>query len=282
MLLVMGATGRMGGAVLRHVAGPTRAASRSGRTVAGAAENVAFDLDDPGTHDRAVAGCRAAFLMRPPPSTGRASFDRLLAAARRAGVGHVICASVWGAEESHVLPHRHIEAAVHESGIAHTILRPADFMQNLADIHGQAIRERGEIAVPAGRGRSAFLDVDDVGRAVAAILRDPARHAGRSYALTGPEALTFGDVARTLTEVLGREVRYRPRSVPGFVLGEVRHGRSLGLAVVMAALYTVQRLGRAAPVRPDFTDLTGAPPGDLRTYLARERDAFVGDRARWE
>jgi uncharacterized protein YbjT (DUF2867 family) len=168
-----------------------------------------------------------------------------------------------------------MEAAVRDSGLSHTFLRPADFMQNLADVHGDAIRKDGEIAVPAGRGRSAFLDADDIGRACAAVLAAPTEHDGRGYELTGPEALTFGGVAEVMTQVLGRSIRYRPASVPGFVLREVRRGRPASMALVMAALYTVQRVGRAAPFRPDLERLTGRAPTSLAAYVARERAAFA-------
>lgn len=270
MLFVMGATGRMGGAVLRQATGPVRAGTRRGT-----GDSVRFDLTDPHSFGPALAGCSAMFVMRPPTIATRAPFDRLMTAARQAGVGHVVCASVHGAGTSRVLPHRHMEGAVRDSGLPHTFLRPADFMQNLADVHGTAIRTKGEIAVPAGRGRSAFVDVEDIGRAAAAVLAAPRDHEGRAYDLTGPEALSFGDVAEVLTAVLGRPIRYRAISVPRFVLREMRGGRPLPMAMVMAALYTVQRLGRAAPVRDDFERLTGQRTTPLAAYIDRERRAFV-------
>lgn len=274
MLFVIGATGRMGGAVLRHWTGPCRAGTRDGHPVEGAAGAVSFDLEAPASHAAALEGCDALFVMRPPAITVRAPFDRLMGAARRAGIGHVVCASIYGAGGSYVLPHRHMEAAVRESGLPHTFLRPADFMQNLADVHGPAIRERGEIAVPAGRGRSAFLDVEDVGRAAACVLADRQAQAGRAYDLTGPEALTFDDVAHIMTEALGRPIRYRARSAPRFVWDQVRAGRPASMALVMAALYTAQRMGRAAPVRADFERLTGRAPTMLAAYAEREEAAF--------
>lgn len=274
MLFVMGATGRMGGAVLRHGTRRVRAGTRSGAPVDGAAETVRFDLDDTQSFPAALADCAALFVMRPPPTTSRAPFERLMDAARQAGVRHVVCASVYGAGTSRVLPHRHMEAAVRASGLPHTFLRPADFMQNLADVHGDAIRRTGEIAVPSGRGRSAFVDTEDIGRACAAVLAAPTQHDGRGYDLTGPEALSFGEVAEIMTRVIGRSIRYRPISVPGFVLREFQQGRSASMAFVMAALYTVQRVGRAAPVLPDIERLTGRPATSLADYVARDRSAF--------
>jgi uncharacterized protein YbjT (DUF2867 family) len=277
MLFVMGATGRMGGAALRHAEGSVRAGTRSGRPVPGASETVRFDLDDPGSFAAALAGCTALFAMRPPPATRRDPFDALLAAAREAGVAHVVCASVYGADRSSVLPHRHLERAVRDSGIAHTFLRPADFMQNLADVHAPRIRDEGVIALPAGQGRSAFVDVEDIGRATAAVLAAPQAHAGRGYDLTGPEALTFGEVAEILSQVLDRPIAYRPVSVGRFLVAELRSGRPASLALIMSALYTVQRLGRAAPVRPDFERLTHEAPGSLASYVARDKAAFLAE-----
>ena len=271
----MGATGRMGGAVLRHADGPKRAGTRSGTTVADASETVRFDLDDPATFALALDGCDAMFVMRPPPSTTREPFDRLMLAAREEGIGFVVCASVFGADGSRVLPHRYMEASVKSSGIPHVFLRPADFMQNLADIHGKRIRDEGRIVVPAGKGRSAFVDVEDIGIATVAVLQDRERCVGQGYDLTGPQALMFGDVARTMSEVLGRSIAYVPVSVPRFIASELRRGRSLALALVMSALYSVQRFGRAAPVKPDFERLTGQKAGDLASYVERERAAFA-------
>ena len=277
MIFVAGATGRMGGAVVAHAGRQmrVRAGTRSGGAVAKADEAARFDLDDPATFDPALAGCDRLFLMRPPPTTSRGPFDRLMAAVRRAGIGHVVCASVWGAERSRVLPHRHMEAAVRESGIGHTFLRPADFMQNLADVHGQAIAERHEIAVPAGDGRSAFLDADDVGAATAAVLADPGAHAGRGYDLTGPQALTFEEVAGIMSAVLGRTIQYRRVSVPRFIFEQVRGGRPASLALIMTALYSAQRFGKAAPVSSDFERLTGRAPGSLAGFVERERGRFA-------
>lgn len=275
MLFVMGATGRMGGAVLRHAAGPARAATRSGAPFEGAEQTVRFDLDDPETHAAALSGCDAMFVMRPPSSVARAPFDRLMQVARASGIRHVVCASVYGAGQTRLLPHRHMEAAVRASEVPWTFLRPADFMQNLADVHGARIRQDGMIRVPAGHGRSAFVDVEDIGKACAAVLQFPDRHAHKAYDLTGPEALGFDEVARILSRVLNRRVSYDPVSVPRFVWDETRRGTPVSMAIVMAALYTVQRLGRAAPVCPDLDALIGPARGDLAGFVARERAAFL-------
>jgi len=119
------------------------------------------------------------------------------------------------------------------------------------------------------------VDVDDIGRACASILSSPVRHAGKAYDITGPAALSFDDVADTLTRVLGRRIAYRPAWTLLYVLDEVRRGRPAMMAVVMAVLYTVQRRGKAAPVCGDLMTLIGTDGGDLASYVERERAAFV-------
>jgi uncharacterized protein YbjT (DUF2867 family) len=92
MLFITGASGRMGGAVLRHVEMSTRAGTRSGASVIGAGETVPFDLSDPGSFARALSDVDALFLIRPPTITKRAPFDALMRTASRAGVKFVVCA----------------------------------------------------------------------------------------------------------------------------------------------------------------------------------------------
>ena len=80
-------------------------------------------------------------------------------------------------------------------------------MQNLATTYAGPIRERGEIFVPAGRSRTAFIDARDVGQVAATILSQPG-HIGKKYTLSGEQSLTYREVATILTDVLGRPIRY--------------------------------------------------------------------------
>ncbi len=262
----------MGGSVVRALAG--RAVVRAGSRNAA----IRFDFADPSTFEAALAGAEAVFLMRPPRMARARAFAPFLDAAAGAGVRRVVLLSVRGADRVRVLPHHAIERAVRERPFAWTMLRPSDFMQNLEAVHREAIALRGEIALPAGHGRSAFVDVEDVG-AVAALALGQDGHEGRSYELTGPRALDFHEVAAILSEALGRAVRYRSVSAPRFVLDERRRGTPLPMALVMTALYTAQRLGAADGVTGEVERLLGRPAGDLVSYVARRRDVWLGPEA---
>lgn len=267
-ILVTGTSGRVGGALARQLAGRVEL-RRTGRANGG----VPLDFLDTASFDAALEGCEAMFLMRPPRIASGKAFRPFLDAALRHGVRRVVVLSVKGAENNPFLPHHGMEREVMARPFAWTMLRPADFMQNLETVHLDAIRERSEIAVPAGDGRSAFVDVEDVA-AVAAVALLNGAHEGRGYTLTGPEALSFRDVAAIMREELGRPIRYRPQSIPLFIREQVASGTPVGMALVMSALYTVQRLGGAARVTREVERLCGRPAGTLRAYVRRQAELF--------
>ena len=272
-ILVTGATGRVGGATMRALAGraPVRAATRDPAAMPG---GVRFDFADPATHDAALDGVGAVFLMRPPAIASGAAFEPFLDAMTRAGVRRVVVLSVRGAERIPVLPHHGMERRIVARDLDWTMLRPADFMQNLEDVHLEGIRERDEIAVPAGQGRSPFVDVEDVA-AVAALALTEGGHGGRGYPLTGPDSIGFGRVAGALTAALGRPIRYRPVSLARFVLERRRRGASLALAGVMSAIYTAQRLGLADGTTDDLPRLLGRAATGIAAYARRERAVWA-------
>jgi uncharacterized protein YbjT (DUF2867 family) len=268
--LVTGASGRVGGAVVRALAGRARVLP-AGRDPGPA--GVRLDLEERSTFAAALAGVNAVFLMRPPAMTRPRAFAPFLDAAVEAGVGRLVFLSVRGVDRVPLLPHHGIEQEVRARPFAWTMLRPADFMQNLETVHRASIARCDEIAVPAGRGRSAFVDVADVGAVAALALTEPG-HEGRAHELTGAEALDFHAVAATLSEALGRRVRYRPTSVPRFVWEHCRGGTPVPMALVMSALYTAQRLGLAEGVTNGVERLLGRPPGTLGAYAASRREAW--------
>jgi uncharacterized protein YbjT (DUF2867 family) len=217
-ILLTGATGTVGGAVLARLAGTgvplralTRDAAKAGALRARGVEAVVADLLQPETLRPAVAGAAAVFLATPIHPAQVAQARTVLAAAAATGrAPRLVRLSVQKA--SHQAPmrvgrqHAEIEALVRASGLPYTLLRPQSFMQNTLAA-APTVAAEGAIYQPCKRGRLGMIDARDVGEAAARVLTD-AGHAGQTYTLTGPAALSFDDVARTLGEVLGRAVRY--------------------------------------------------------------------------
>lgn len=279
-VLVMGASGTVGLDVVRglHAAGvPVRAALRHPPgpiTPSAGLSSVRFDVTDRTSWPAALDGVAAMFLMRPPEivAVGRDLLP-FVDAAVAAGVTRVVFLSVQGAQRSRAVPHRRVERHLEASGAQWTFLRASYFLQNLLTVHCEEIRERGEIAVPAGSGRTAFVDTRDIAEVAVVALTGPG-HERRAYELTGPRASTYAEVAAVLTEVLDHPVRYTDPSLLAYARERYRRGMPLPLVLTTLALYTVARLGLAGRTTPQLATLLGRPPTDLRR--------FAGDHAaRW-
>jgi uncharacterized protein YbjT (DUF2867 family) len=283
-VLVTGATGTVGRQVARLLldAGePVRAASRSRAAVTEAlgdrAEPVVLDFTDRSTWDAAFTGVRRMFLLR-PPHLGRPKTQMLpaLEHARALGVEHVVLLSLQGAERNPVVPHATLERWLRHCGLSWTFVRASFFMQNLTTTHATDIRDRDQILLPAGDGATAFVDAHDVAAVAAAALIDPAAHHNRAWTPTGPEALTYTEVASALSATLGRRITY-PR--PG-VLSYARHARTvlkmpLGMVLVTTAIYTAARLGQADGLTDDVRSVLGRPAVSFGEFARREASTWA-------
>ncbi len=231
-------------------------------------EVVALDFGDPTTFGPAVEGCDAVFLLRPPPvSRMGPTLNALLDVAAAHGVTHVVFSSVAGAETNKIVPHHRVETHLQAGSVPWTILRPGFFSSNLADAYRRDIVEDDRVFVPARDGRVAFIDPRDIGAVAAAVFVAPGDHVGQAYTLTGPEAVTFDQVAATLTAELGRPIRYEPASVLGYA--QHLHGQGLPVAqvLVQTVLHTGLRKGDAETVDPTLSTLLGRPGRSLATYV---------------
>jgi uncharacterized protein YbjT (DUF2867 family) len=215
MILVTGATGNAGGAVVRALldAGePVRALVRAGSEskLPPGAEAVVGDLNRPDTLGEAIAGASAAFLL-----SGYDGIGETLAAMRRAGVERVALLSssaVPSGDMTNAVARYHIlsEQAVRESGLKWTFLQPNSFMTNTFQWLPQ-LREGDVIRAPFGDVPVATIDPADIAAvAVKALTSDELE--GRSLRLSGPEALYPADRARILGSAIGRQLRFEAQS----------------------------------------------------------------------
>jgi uncharacterized protein YbjT (DUF2867 family) len=266
-VLVTGGTGTTGSrvaAALRERGVPVRVASR--RPAPG---QVRFDWADPGTHAGALDGVRAVYLVAPigvaDPAPLVAPF---LALARERGVRRVVLLSSSAVPEG--APglgelHRMVSGSVPEP----TVLRPSWFMQNVLGDHPHACSARidGEIVTATGAGRVAFVDAGDIAAVAAHALADEEPRVGE-YVLTGPEALSYADVAAVLTEVTGRAVRHRAVGVEELTARFVAAGYPADFSAVLAALDAGIARGTEDRTTSAVQDVTGRPPRSFRQVVA--------------
>jgi uncharacterized protein YbjT (DUF2867 family) len=276
MILVIGATGTVGSEVVRQlvatgerpralVRDPATAHQRLGDQV----EQVVGDLDRPETIAAALAGVDRVFLLT-TQSSRQPEWERaVIGAAARTGVGQLVKLSVFRANEQSPLQvarqHGQAERVLAQSGLAATILRPVFFMQNLL-----AMVHDGAIATAAGDGRVAMVDARDIA-AVAVATLTGGGHAGKTYTLTGPEALSFYQVASILSRQTGRPLRHV--RVPPDKVRVALQGRGVAAwyADDMAKLHSMLAVGYEEVVTDDIHRVTGRPPRTLAQ--------FAGDHA---
>ena len=232
---------------------------------------VALDYDDPTSVRVALEGVEVLFLVFPLPTplAVRRRMRPFVDAAAEAGCRHVVYLSVPGADTSRVVPHHWVERHLAASPMTTTVLRPSYFCQNLhrrVSTHGVDVVEHGEVLVPAGAGRTSFVDSRDVAEVALAALRDPEAHAGTAPVLTGPEALGFDAVAEALSDVLDRPVRYVDASVPAFVRRLRARGVGWDVIGFMLGVYTLSRTGRNAQLSDDLPRLLGRPSRTVRDW----------------
>ena len=240
--------------------------------------SVTLDFTNVTTFDAALSGVSRVLLIRPPRLADvDAYFKPFIDAMKRAGVRQVVFLSLQGVENNAITPHYKIEKLIVESGLPFTFLRPSFFMQNLSTTHRDEIRLRSEIFIPAGNGRTSFVDVRDIGAVAAlALTSSTGEYLNRGYELTGSEALTYGEVATIMTNVLGRKITYRNPSILRFIWQKWHTEKNeLSFTLIMVALYTVSKLGKAAGLTKETEQLLGRPPITFQQFASDCRAVWM-------
>jgi uncharacterized protein YbjT (DUF2867 family) len=276
MILVTGATGNVGGELVRAllaagegVRALIRRASDRSRLPAGVDAAVG-DLNRPDTLASALTGVRALHLL-----SGYDDMPGLLAKARGAGVEHVVLQSssaVPGGDMSNAVARYHIlsEAAVRESGLSWTFLQPNGFMSNTLRWIPQ-LRAGDVVREPFADVPVATIDPYDVAAASAAALTSRG-HEGRSYRLSGPESLLPADRARMLAKVLGRDLRFEGQPDAD---ARAEMLRSMPAEYVDAFFsFFADGMLDESKVLPTVQEITGMPPRTFEDWARAHADAF--------
>jgi uncharacterized protein YbjT (DUF2867 family) len=276
-VLITGASGNIGGGVARELAAagrPVVLAGRDPRSISapsGSASSVRrLDYDDPASYAGALDGATSALLVAPPvDSRARERMTPFIRAMAEADVAHAVVVSAVMAETDENFSLRGVERVVEDSGLRWTHLRCQWYMNSLTIGVFAPMAAGGEIKLPAGDGRVAFVDPRDVAAAAATVLGEPSRHEGTAYALTGPEALAWPAVAEMCSAYFARPIRYRPISDDQYRDVCRSTGLPGDVAEFLIDLYAAIRDGRAARTTHDVRRLTGRQPCGLREFLSR-------------
>ena len=281
MILVTAATGQVGSATLNALVAAgarVRALVRDPSAFAApeAVQVARGDFDDDGAIARALKGASVMLLAGRDSPDAAPQHRRVLSQIRQAGVRHVVKLSAIGASpESPVAlmrEHSDVDGEVRKGPAAWTFLKPHLYMQNLLRA-ADTVRRDGRLAAPMGWGRFPLVDTRDVGAAAAMILLNPVPHAGREYALTGPVAVSYEEVAKALAAIAGRQVIYEAVAPAEFEARLREAGmpdwRAHDLAHIASAYRASENI-----VSPDLAMLLGRQPSSLTEFLEAHRSAY--------
>lgn len=274
-VLVIGGTGTTGSRVAGQLGARgqlPRIASRRGSesgSDAGFSERVRFDWYDPSTHRDAVEGVHAMYVLAPVGEPDPAPImTPFLHLAAQAGVRRAVLLS-----SSAIAPGTPGLGAVHtalgELFGQWAVLRPSWFMENFVESHPHArsVRDHGEIVSATGEGRVGFVAAEDIAAVAVAALLDATPH-NTDHVLTGPEALSYDEVAAILSEVTGSPVRHRRVSPAELAdrLGDT--GLPVGFARLLADLDDAIAGGAEDRTTSTVARLTGREPRSFRDVVS--------------
>ena len=237
------------------------------------AEIAVGDLDVPDSLDAAMGGVTAIILVS---LAVPAQELNVIASAARAGVGHIVKATSKASADSPIARRRgqaEIEAGLAASGLPHTLLRSNAYMQNVLAL-APAIAATSGFGSAAGKGRAGMVDTRDVAAVAAEIATAPAPHAGRTYWLSGPAAVSNYDVAETLTELLGRTITYTELSFDENRDAMIAAGVPAPIAQMNAQAFSMTAAGDADWVSDDVPTILGRPARSFQQFAADYANAF--------
>jgi uncharacterized protein YbjT (DUF2867 family) len=283
MILVTGATGKSGREIVKQLSqagAHVRALVRDTQRAAWleelpGVEIVQGDLGKPETLAAAFAGVERALLLPAPAPSSVAEQSNFIEAAARTGTPHVVKFSAVGADASaaegfarwHGLGEEQLKA----SGLAYTILRPALFMQELLNTWGG----QRTIYLPMGDTPQAPVDTRDIAAvAVRTLVADG--HAGQTYEITGPDALTYTEIAARISAATGEQVNYVPISFEQFEQALTSRGLPAWTVAALVDLHQKLAAGVGSRVTQVVREVAHKEPTTFAAFAREHAQQFRG------
>lgn len=282
MLMITGATGQLGSAVLDHLlrslpasslAALTRTPEKLSRFSDRGVAVRQGDYKDPASLRAAFAGVERLFFVSSSDVAGRIEqHQNVVAAAAAAGVKHVVYTSFQRTNDTasspiHFISESHLaaETALKVSGMAWTFLKNGLYADGLPMFIGEKVLEYG-IALPAGNGKTAFTVRADMALASANLLLQSG-HEGKSYEFGAPAAYSYAEVAAMISRISGRSVAYRPLSVEEFRSMMTAAGVPAMYIGIIAGFSQAIEQGEFASTNSDLERFLGRPATALEDFL---------------
>lgn len=287
-ILVTGATGNIGSEVVKELLSDApdvsiKAAVHSSQNVKKVKSDarvkvIQIDYNEPETVREALNGVDKLFLLTPDVPNAADLASNVVIEAKKAGIKQIVKQSVMGAaleaDVGTMRLHRQVEKFIEQSGIPFTFLRPNEFMQNFINFHSPSIRGNNAFYIPLEDAKVSLVDVRDIAGVAVKSLIDEDKHKNKTYLITGPEALSYHQVAEILSNTTGRKINYVNISD-----GEARSamkeiGMSDWLINTVSELSEYFRKGKASEISPAVEDVTGNKPISFSQFAKDYAEAF--------
>jgi uncharacterized protein YbjT (DUF2867 family) len=284
MILITGASGNTGREVLKQtilaghqVRAAYQSADKATDKAAGApagVEAVIVDYNQPETLQTALQGVDSVFLVGPVAPTLVELERKATDVIQRSGVRRLVKLSAMGTEEA-TFPRQHHQSEdyIRSLGIGYTFLRPNGFMQNMVFYNGATIRGQGVFYGCQGDGKVSHIDLRDIAEVAAKTLTEDS-HLGKTYTLTGPEAVSNARIAQILSAALQREVKYvdlSPEDMKKAMMGAGSPEWSANGIIDLNQLY---RKGGASEVTADVERVLGRKPTSFEQFARDYASSF--------
>lgn len=276
MILVTGATGKIGNELVRLLAkggkdfrAMVRDEDEGRRRLGPDIELTVGDFSKPASLVPALRGVSTLFLVSPDSSLE----PPVIGAATDAGVDRIVKSSALGSGTDAPPGHRGVEELIESSGAGWTFLRPSSFMQTLVSYLPHLIGNDGSFKLPAGNGRTGWVDVRDIAAVAFRVLVETG-HEGQVYPVTGPQALSMSDVAATVSDVVGRPVRYVPSSPADALVAMASSKLPTRMGQFLVDHYRTVAAGGFDLVTDVVADVGGVPPRTFRAFAEENVDEF--------
>ncbi|HZA43004.1 MAG TPA: SDR family oxidoreductase [Nitrososphaeraceae archaeon] len=287
-ILITGATGTLGSEVVRQLAGVDsevniKAAGHSLQNLERIIEDhkiksMRIDFSEPETLKDALKDIDKVFLLTPfQPNMVQYSSNLLTEIIKAGKTKHIVKVSAMGADfEPGGRLHRQAEQMIEDSGIAYTFLRPNAFMQNFVNFYSHMIKERDVLSLPAGDGKVSFVDVRDIAAVSIQILinNNVGKYNSKTYDITGPEAISYDDAVRILSEQVGKKISYVSVSEDDAFNAMKEMGLNDWLIKTILEGYNNLRKGYFSPITNVVEEITGRKPVSFKDFAKDHAEVF--------